>query len=629
MEPHTTFAPITTDDNERFRMAMEAAKIGTFDWNIATGDIFWSPNLKAFMGLPPGDYPMRIERLSEFIHRDDSERVQTAIAHSIETGEDYEIEFRMIRRDGTMRWVQARGKVHFDATGRAVRMLGIDIDATERKLFEERLIAAEQRYSDFYDHAPDLLFSIDATTGTVLECNQTACNVLGYAKCELIGRNVVDLYHPDSQAARAQAFKEFQVTGTVRNAELKLRRNDGGVLEISLNASAVRENGTIIRSRSICRDITELKRTQRALQISEKEARERAEELAAILDAVPAATFIAYDPECRTMTSSRSAYELLRLPYGSNTSKSAPEGQRPSNFQIVKDGHVLTTHELPVQTAAATGKDVRNSELSVVFEDGSSRDIFGHAVPLTDANGKIRGAVGAFIDITERNKMEQLRLQEELQRQLLDREIMACEAERRRIARELHDQAGQTMASLLAGLRLIQDSKKLPEVRRLARGLCEQVASGIDELERLSRGLHPLALDDFGLEAALRHHLRDYSDFHQIDVRFDVQGLDAGRLPRPLELALYRIVQELLTNTAKYAKARCVSVAIEATSAQLLLEVADDGIGFDTQNLPKRTGAEQLGLRGVQERIGMLGGNFSVVSSKGKGTIVKANIPLD
>ncbi len=567
----------------------------------------------------------------------------------------------------------------------------------------------------------------------------------------MVGRSIVDLYHPDSQTRRAEAFEQFRTTGSIQNVELKMRRKDGSVLDVSLNASAVRENGKIVRSRSICRDITALKRTQQSLEQSEMQARARAEELTAILDAVPAATFIAHDAQCTRMTSSRAAYELLRLPPGSNSSKSAPVEERPS-FQIVKDGKPVPTSELPMQTAAATGLPVRDSEMRVVFEDGTWCDIFGHAIPLLTDSGEVRGAVGAFVDITalkqaqedvrrsearlrtfvdssligvvqesfeegikdandvflkmlgysraellerhhssvtltapellprtlqsieeikitgefapfenhcvrkdgtrvpvlmgaaayrreplewtcfvldltERKAMEELRLREEVQSQLLDREIVACETERRRIARELHDQAGQTMASLLAGLRLIDDARKLKEVKALAVNLRKLVGSGIDELERLARGLHPLALDDFGLEAALRHQIREYSDLHRIPANLRIEGLESERLPQPYESGLYRIVQEALTNTAKYGKAKSVSVAVRRTGRTLSLHITDDGCGFNANELQSAT-SEFLGLRGMRERVSMLGGEFTLVSQIGKGTTISVTIPL-
>ena len=155
------------------------------------------------------------------------------------------------------------------------------------------------------------------------------------------------------------------------------------------------------RAEAARRETEELKRVNAELERSEAEARALAAELAAIMDAVPAATLIAHDTACDRMTCNPAGYELLCLPPGCNASKSAPEAERAANYRILQGSRELLKNELPVHLAAATGSEIRDWEHTIVFEDGSTREIFGNAVPLLDTAGKLRGAVGAFIDITE------------------------------------------------------------------------------------------------------------------------------------------------------------------------------------------------------------------------------------
>ncbi len=285
------------EHRERLRLALNAAEMSTWGWDIAADKIVWSENFEPQLQLPSNSFRGGYTEFLELIHPEDRERVAQALNRALYEGATYLIEFRMVRADGTIRWSETRGKVSRDESGKPLRMYGVDLDITERK-----------------------------------------------------------------------------------EAEEQLRR-------------------------------------------SEAKARARATELQAILNAVPGMTFIAHDPSCLEMTSSKTAYEMLRLHPGANASKSAAESERPKNFRVKKNGQEIPANELPIQKAASTGREIRNSELTLEFDDGSVVDIRGNAVPLVDADGKPRGAVGAFIDITDLKRTEQeLR---ETQRELHDAQRLA------------------------------------------------------------------------------------------------------------------------------------------------------------------------------------------------------------
>ena len=167
------------------------------------------------------------------------------------------------------------------------------------------------------------------------------------------------------------------------------------------------ENGKPTHLVGIVQDITTRKQAEEAIRKSEAQARACATELSAVMEAVPAIIFLANDPQCQRMTGNRATRQLLRISEGLSVSKSAPESQRPTNFRLLKDGRELVTEELPVQIAASTGREVRDTELTLAFDDGTHKDIFGNAVPLFDDSGKTRGAVAAFVDITERKRVEE------------------------------------------------------------------------------------------------------------------------------------------------------------------------------------------------------------------------------
>jgi signal transduction histidine kinase len=144
-----------------------------------------------------------------------------------------------------------------------------------------------------------------------------------------------------------------------------------------------------------------IRRTDRALRQSEADARSRAEELQAVMRAVPAAVMIAHDAECRTMSGNPAAHELLRLPEDANLSRTATGPSLPTHFRVLRGGRELAPTELPIQRAAASGTPVSGEELEIWFEDGSSKRVYGSATPLFDEAGAVRGAVGAYIDTTD------------------------------------------------------------------------------------------------------------------------------------------------------------------------------------------------------------------------------------
>ena len=150
----------------------------------------------------------------------------------------------------------------------------------------------------------------------------------------------------------------------------------------------------------------ELQESNEALLESEERERDRLEELTLVLDSVPAAIWIAHDPQALHITGNRLSYEWLQIPEGANASKSAPEEERPETFKMFKEGVEILPEDMPVQMSAA-GTEIRNYEFDFVYPDGRVRRVLGNARPLRDKQGNPRGSVSAFIDITERKRAEQ------------------------------------------------------------------------------------------------------------------------------------------------------------------------------------------------------------------------------
>jgi signal transduction histidine kinase len=229
------------------------------------------------------------------------------------------------------------------------------------------------------------------------------------------------------------------------------------------------------------------------------------------------------------------------------------------------------------------------------------------------------------VEIAERRRAEEAR------QRLLRRLVTAQEEERRRIARELHDQLGQHLTALMLGL---QSFKEPGGPAAPAPGCVERLQAITDQLmqdvHRLARELRPAELDNLGLPTAVRRHAAAWSQYSGVAVDFHSHNFGPAALPPPVETTLYRVVQEALTNVLRHAQARRVSVLLERRPDSVLAIVEDDGRGFDAEAVRAAPGAQdRLGLLGMQERVALVGGTLDIESTAGAGTTLFVRVPLD
>jgi signal transduction histidine kinase len=214
-----------------------------------------------------------------------------------------------------------------------------------------------------------------------------------------------------------------------------------------------------------------------------------------------------------------------------------------------------------------------------------------------------------------------------VRRDLQRRLAMSQEDERRRIARDLHDEFGQQLSAF--ALRLAQLKRDVGRRSGLAKRLAalEALTRQLDqELEQIIWRLRPTALDDLGLVAALESYIRQWAPKSSVACALHANGVGMGEMAGEIETALYRIGQEALNNVAKHAQARNATVLLERSAGRVSLIVEDDGIGFDVaQQLGVR---QRFGVTGMRERALLLGGEFDIESTPGKGTTIVARIPL-
>ncbi|TDA70093.1 MAG: HAMP domain-containing protein [Clostridia bacterium] len=245
---------------------------------------------------------------------------------------------------------------------------------------------------------------------------------------------------------------------------------------------------------------------------------------------------------------------------------------------------------------------------------------------LRDEFGRLGAAFNSMLDSLQQADAEKQRLAE-VRTHLLQKVITAQEEERKRVARELHDQTAQALTTLNLGLSSLATGSESEEAARRIAALKATAYRAMEEIKALSYRLRPSALDDLGLGAAVERYVQDCSRQWGKEIGWHISGLD-GRLPGEIEIIAYRIIQEALNNAARHARAENISVVLEKREDQLLAIIEDDGIGFEVERTVEAGPDAALGLAGMQERAELVGGTLQIESAPGAGTTVYLRVPL-
>jgi two-component system CheB/CheR fusion protein len=266
-------------------------------------------------------------------------------------------------------------------------------------------------------------------------------------------------------------------------------------------------------------------------------------------------------------------------------------------------------------------------ERTWIGKDGSRRVIASSSIGRCGADGAVRQIISTGIDITPRKlAQDALRRSENQLRRLTANLLIAQEDERKRVARELHDDLNQRMAMLANEVATLEQtppgSTRL--LRKQLRSLRARVDQLSDDLRRTAHRLHPSVLEHFGLVAAVESHCSDFMKLHRIQLKLAHRNVPES-IPFDVSLCLYRVTQECLNNVAKHSGAREVTVAIEGDKDGILLSVTDNGTGFDPVLMADQSG---LGIVGIRERVRLVDGVVSINSQPGRGTQIDVRVPM-
>ncbi len=499
-------------------------------------------------------------------------------------------------------------------------------DITEQGVDEVRQ-ELEERFRRLVEVMPVAVYVCD-TSGIIQNYNRRAVELWG---CEPeVGDPAqrycgsLRLYAPDGTLVPHHESKMAEVLRTgieARDLEVVIERPDGSRITVLVNIVPLRSrDGQLIGAMNCFQDITDRQRAEEALRRSERLLR-------LVLDALPVGVGV-FDLSGDIILTNPAAQRLW-----SGSIRSGAERYAESKGWRYATGERLAREEWPSVRAFVNGETSVNEVIEIEAFDGVRKIIQTSAVPIRDSNERITGAVVVNEDISARTTAErELSDSYKQMRALTGRLMRAQDDERRRIAQLLHETTAQDLAALKMLLaRLNRTSGRLDDSERSA--LTESMAlaeQSIAQVRTLSYLLHPPFLDETGLLSALRWYAAGFAERSGIKVDLDLPE-SFERLPLDSETALFRIVQESLINIHRHSGSETARIRLQRDAGMLVLEIADRGRGIPDASLKGiRSGVLGVGIAGMRERTGQLGGCLEITSSDQgpTGTTVRVRVPL-
>ncbi|WP_438481954.1 PAS domain S-box protein [Oleiharenicola lentus] len=561
-------------------------------------------------------------------------------------------EFELCVREQPPKWVNIEAQCL--PSGLGCRMAVTDI--TARKQAEDHLRTSEVRYRRLFEAAHDGVLLLDPLTRKITDANPFMIKLLGYSRPQLVGKELFEIGLLRDAAASRAMFEQLKVNRQLRYDYLPLETQDGRHREVEVVANLYAENGHTVIQCNI-RDITVRKKAEEVLRRNEAL-------FSALIEQAPVGVYVV-DDEFRLQQVNPRAQRVFAGVHPL-IGRDFAEVHRSIWTRRVSDPIVKLFRQ-----TLKTGVPYKSPKFSEHRLDTGKEEIYEWQIQRVTLPAGEYGVVAFFNDITERTRaeaaqrrldvltatnvkmrreimrrqvvesalrkseqsgrlmlVEARQLQERL-RHLSHQILLVQEQERKKISRELHDDISQVLVGIVMQLsNFARAAEVRPErIRKSIVPLQRLVEKSLEIVARFARELRPSLLDDFGLVPALQYYIDNFPDRRNLRIEFKATGR-FNALDNDCRIVLYRVVQEALVNVRKHAQATVAQVTLHKRPGMVHLEIADNGKSFDVARLTSPKWNRRLGLIGMRERVEMFNGRFRIESIVGKGTKVRATMPL-
>jgi PAS domain S-box-containing protein len=555
----------------------------------------------------------------ETIHPDDMARVVRAWQEAMATGKPYELEQRHRRFDGVYRWFLARGVPLKDAEGVIERWYGTLTDIEDRKQAEEALVESRRKLKEAQRLANIGYWERDLLADRLILSEETA-KIFGLSQREFTHAEMQAMVQPDDREQQERALQDALDGKRHYDNEYRIILPDGNLRFVHVSDEIIYdESGRPVRTFGAVQDVTERKQADEAL-------RESRQLLQLVLATLPVG--VAVINQAGDIVLNNAAAKRI---WGRDPIVSGRKRWEQSKGSWHDSGEKIVPQAWASVRALSQGVTSLNELIDIKTYDGRPKIIENSAAPIRNADGLIVGAVIVNEDVTERVQAhEQLKETSKRLRALSASVQTAREEESKRIAREIHDELGGALTSWRWDLEEIReaicdsmDSSQVASVRTTIDAMIKLTETTLDTVRKLSSELRPMALE-LGLVEALEWQAIQFRERTgiQVDLACSMERAD---LEDRAATAVFRILQEALTNIQRHAQARKVLIAARQEAGEFILTIKDNGRGISDDD---KSAPQSLGLLGMRERAHLAGGEFKIENAEDGGAEITVRIPL-